>query len=105
MGAITKSFRGKGLHRKKRPADTKDCQWTKKPQEERDNESDRNRAADRRPGAGSHPQRDPPDHAYQRGRPVTDNVETVGEVLLWDDRVGEKDRGDYIEGLNLVSSS
>ena len=29
-------------------------------------------------------QGDPPHHAHPGGRPVTDNMDTVGDVLLWD---------------------
>ena len=45
-------------------------------------ESNRNRTPNRRPRAGGDPQGDPPHHAYPRGRPVTDNIGTVGEILL-----------------------
>lgn len=45
-------------------------------------ESNRNRAPDRRPRPRGHPQGDPPHHAYPRGRPVTDDIDAVGEILL-----------------------
>ena len=47
-------------------------------------ESNRNRTPNRRPGAGGDPQGDPPHHAYPRGRPVADDIGTVGEVLRSD---------------------
>ena len=53
-------------------------------------ESNRNRTPNRRPGAGGDPQGDPPHHAYPRGRPVTDNIGTVGAILLCDAGAGEK---------------
>ena len=45
-------------------------------------ESNRNRAPHRRPWPRGDPQRDPPHHAYPRGRPVTDNIGSVGKILL-----------------------
>ena len=35
-----------------------------------------------RPGPGGHPQGDPPHHAHPGGRPVTDDIDTVGKILL-----------------------
>ena len=53
-------------------------------------ESNRNRAPDRRPWPCGHSQGDPPHHAHPRGRPVTDNIGTVGAILLCDAGAGEK---------------
>lgn len=44
-----------------------------------------------RPGPGGDPQGDPAHYAYPGRRPVTDNVGTVGTVLLRDDGFGETD--------------
>ena len=35
-----------------------------------------------RPRPRGHPQGDPPHHAYPRGRPVVDDIGTVGKILL-----------------------
>ena len=60
-------------------------------------ESNRNRAADRRPWPGSHSQGDPPHHAYPRGRPVADDIDTVGTILLRNaGSVKKMDAGLYI---------
>ena len=45
-------------------------------------ESYRHRPPDRRPRPGRHPQGDPPHPPHPRGRPVADNIGTVGEILL-----------------------
>ena len=45
-------------------------------------ESNRNCQTDRRPWPRCHSQGDPPHHENPRGRPVTDNIGTVGEILL-----------------------
>lgn len=45
-------------------------------------EGNRNRAPDRRPRPRGHSQGDPPHHAYPRGRPVADDIGTVGEIQL-----------------------
>ena len=37
-----------------------------------------------------------PHHAYPRGRPVTDNIGTVGEILLRDGRFGETERVELV---------
>ena len=42
-----------------------------------------------RPWTGCDSQGNPPHHAYSRGRPVTDDIEAVGTVLLRDDRLVE----------------
>ena len=53
-----------------------------------------------RPGPGGHSQGDPPYDAYPRGRPVIDDIATVGEVLLRDDGYGKTDGvGRYIGEL------
>ena len=59
--------------------------------QEENHESDWDRAPHRRSGPGGDPQGDPPHYAYSRGRPVTDNVATVGAVLLRDDGYGKTD--------------
>ena len=51
-------------------------------------ESYRHRPPDRRPRPGRHPQGDPPHPPHPRGRPVTDNIGTVGKILLCDGRFG-----------------
>ena len=62
-----------------------------------ENESNWDRAAHRRPGPGGHPQGDPPHHAHPGGRPVTDDMDMVGDVLLWNAGSGKKNRpGLYI---------
>ena len=48
----------------------------------REYESNWNRAPHRRPGPCGHPQGDPPDYAYPRGRPVADNIGTVAAFQL-----------------------
>ena len=48
----------------------------------REYESNWNRAPHRRPGPCGHPQGDPSDYAYPRGRPVTDDIDAMGTVLL-----------------------
>ena len=45
-------------------------------------ESNRNCQTDRRPWPRCHSQGDPPHHENPRGRPVTDNIGTVGKILL-----------------------
>ena len=45
-------------------------------------ESNRNCQTDRRPWPRCHSQGDPPHHEKPRGRPVTDNIGTVGKILL-----------------------
>ena len=50
--------------------------------EEQKHESNRNRAPHRRSGPGGHSQGDPAYHAHPGGRPVTDNIGTVGKILL-----------------------
>ena len=45
-------------------------------------ESNRNCQTDRRPRPCCHPQGDPPHHAYPGRRPVTDDIGTVGKILL-----------------------
>ena len=62
-------------------------------------ESNWNRAADRRSGPSGHPQGDPPHHAHPGGRPVTDNMDMVGDVLLRNAGSGKKNRS----GLYIVT--
>lgn len=45
-------------------------------------ESNRNCQTDRRPWPRCHSQGDPPHHENPRGRPVTDDIVTVGKILL-----------------------
>lgn len=45
-------------------------------------ESNRNCAPHRRPRPRRYSQGNPKNHAYPRGRPVTDNIGTVGKILL-----------------------
>lgn len=45
-------------------------------------ESNRNCAPHRRPRSRRYSQGNPKNHAYPRGRPVTDDIVTVGEILL-----------------------
>ena len=45
-------------------------------------ESNRNCQTDRRPWPRCHSQGDPPHHENPRGRPVTDNIGTMGKILL-----------------------
>ena len=59
-------------------------------------ESNRHRAPHRRPGPRGHPQGDPPHHAYPRGRPVVDDIGTVGEILLRDGRFGQEARVEVV---------
>ena len=59
-------------------------------------EGNRNRAPDRRPRPRGHPQGDPPHHAYPRGRPVVDDIGTVGEILLRDGRFGQEARVEVV---------
>lgn len=42
-----------------------------------------------RPRQGRYPKGDPPHDAYPRGRPVVDDIGTVGDVLLCDGRFGQ----------------
>ena len=55
-------------------------------------ESNRNCQTDRRPWPRCHSQGDPPHHENPRGRPVTDNIGTVGTILLCDGRFGQEAR-------------
>ena len=52
-------------------------------------ESNRNCQTDRRPWPRCHSQGNPPHHENPRGRPVTDNIGTVGEVLRSDGWFGQ----------------
>ena len=52
-------------------------------------ESNRNCQTDRRPWPRCHSQGDPPHAAYPRGRPVTDNTDTVAAFLLFHAGSGE----------------
>ena len=52
-------------------------------------ESHRNCPQDRRPGPGGHPQGDPPHPEDPGGRPVTDNIGTVGTILLRHERFSQ----------------
>ena len=79
-------------------------------------ESNRNCQTDRRPWPRCHSQGDPPHHENPRGRPVTDNIGTVGKILLcngrfsqteWvevvhNDENGSDDRR-YSRGINNVT--
>lgn len=62
-------------------------------------ESNRNCQTDRRPWPRCHSQGDPPHHENPRGRPVTDNMDMVGDVLLWNAGSGKKNRS----GLYIVT--
>ena len=53
------------------------------------NESNRNSTPNRRPRQGSHTKGDTPHNAYPRRRPVTDDIDTVGEILLRHAGAGE----------------
>ena len=59
-------------------------------------ESYRHRPADRRSGPRGHPQGDTKDHAYPRGRPVADSIDTVGEVLFCDGRFSQTERVELV---------
>ena len=53
-------------------------------------ESNRNRAPDRRPRPCRYPERDQADTADSRGRPVRDDIGTVGEILFCGKRFSQK---------------
>ena len=72
------------LHRLPEFAENRDAETQNRAKEFSDYEGNRNRAPDRRPWPRGHPQGDPPHHAHPRGRPVTDNIGTVGAVLRSD---------------------
>lgn len=59
-------------------------------------ESNRNCQTDRRPWPRCHSQGDPPHHENPRGRPVTDDIGTVGKVLLCNGRSGETERVELV---------
>ena len=59
-------------------------------------ESNRNCQTDRRPWPRCHSQGDPPHHENPRGRPVTDNIGTVGEILLCDGRFCQTERVELV---------
>ena len=63
------------------PADTKSDK-TRYQQEVLIYESNRDSKTDRRSGAGGYTQGDTQDDAHQGGRPVTDYIDTVGNILL-----------------------
>ena len=69
-------------------------------------ESYRNRSQDRRPRARCHPQGNQKNPAYPRGRPVTDNIDTVAEFLrkyrqvCWKAGIGLV----HIDGEKLIHS-
>ena len=42
-----------------------------------------------RPGPGGNSQGDPPYHAHTGGRPITDNIGTMGEIVLRDTGSGK----------------
>ena len=69
-----------------------------------ENESNRNRAPHRRPGARRYSQGDPPHHAYPRGRPVIDDIGTMGAVLRRDGGVGEENGARYIAGREYCAA-
>ena len=71
-----------GLHRLPEFAENRVAEMQNRAKEFSEYEGNRNRAPDRRPRPRGHPQGDPPHHAYPRGRPVTDNIGTVGTILL-----------------------
>ena len=58
--------------------------------EEKINESNWNRAPDRRSGKNCHSERDPSHSAYPRGQPVADNMDTVADFLLFHAGSGKK---------------
>ena len=66
------------------------------PHHRRNHESDRNSETNRRAGQGSYTQRDTEDAAYTGRRPVTDNIDTVGKVLLCNGRSGETERVELV---------
>ena len=74
------------LHRQTNPADTSFCQARYRNFKDKRSfryEGNRNRAADRRSGAGGDPQGDPAHYAHPGGRPVIDDIGTVADILLW----------------------
>ena len=73
-----------GLHRLPEFAENRVAETQNRAKEFSEYEGNRNRAPDRRPRPRGHPQGDPPHHAHPRGRPVTDNIGTVGAVLRSD---------------------
>lgn len=93
-----------GLHRLPEFAENRVAEMQNRAKEFSEYEGNRNRAPDRRPRPRGHPQGDPPHHAYPRGRPVTDNIGTVGEILLCDGRFGQTARVEVVhsdEGTSL----
>ena len=73
--------------------------------EEKINESNWNRAPDRRSGKNCHSERDPSHSAYPRGRPVTDNIGTVGGVLLRDGRFGQTARVEIVHNDEIKAKA
>ena len=71
-----------GLHRLPEFAEKRVAEMQNRAKEFSEYEGNRIRAPDRRPRPRGNPQGDPPHHAYPRGRPVADDVDTVGTILL-----------------------
>ena len=78
-----------GLHRLPEFAENRVAEMQNRAKEFSEYEGNRNRAPDRRPRPRGHPQGDPPHHAYPRGRPVADSIDTVGSILLCNGQFGQ----------------